>query len=498
MTSTPVVTNGIDPTRAQDSRRWLALVFVALAQLMIALDATIMNISLPSAQAALGFSDADRQWVITAYTLAFGGLLLLGGRISDHLGRTRTFVIGLTGFALASALGGLAPNLAVLTLARAGQGAFGALLAPTVLALLAVTFAEPRERGKAFAIFGAIAGGGGAAGLILGGLLAETISWRGCLFVNVPIAAVAALGTRYLPRVTPGTARERLDVTGAVLVTAGLIAVVAGCSRAADRGWTSPLTLLLLGSGAALLAGFTGWESRAAAPLLPMRILADRNLVGACVTVGFAVAGMLGLFLFLTYFLQVVLGYSPILAGLAFLPLSTALFAAAQLAGRLMAQLPPRALIVPGLSVATIGMMLLTRLTPDSGYPGGVLPAEILLGLGMGLVFTPAISLATSRVPPRDAGIVAAVVATCQQIGGSLGVAVLNTVAAATVAAHLATHPATPTARTAALVHGYTTAAGWATGIFATAAVLATVLITADRPTSDRTRSGASADTTHR
>ncbi|MGH3670367.1 MAG: MFS transporter [Pseudonocardiaceae bacterium] len=494
MTSAPAIDSSVDPTGSRDSRRWHALVFVALAQLMIALDATIMNIALPSAQAALGFSDADRQWVITAYTLAFGGLLLLGGRISDHLGRTRTFVIGLTGFALASALGGLAPNLAVLTLARAAQGAFGALLAPTVLALLAVTFTEPRERGRAFAIFGAIAGGGGAVGLILGGLLAETISWRGCLFVNVPIAAVAALGARYVPRVTSGTARERLDVAGAVLATAGLVAVVAGCSQAADRGWTSPVTLILLGGGAALLAGFTAWESRAVAPLLPLRILTDRNLAGACLTVGFAVAGMLGLFLFLTYFLQVVLGYSPILAGLAFLPLSAALFAAAQLAGRLMAQLPPRALIVPGLTLAAMGMVLLTGLIPDSSYLAGVLPAEILLGLGMGVVFTPAISLATSRVPPRDAGIVAAVVATCQQIGGSLGVAVLNTVAAAAVTAHLATHPATATARTTALVHGYTTAATWAAAILATAAVLATVLITAGRPTPGRTRSG----TTHR
>lgn len=479
MTATPHSHLGVHPVAGPDPRRWTALVFVALAQLMIALDATIMNIALPSAQAALGFSDTDRQWVITAYTMTFGGLLLLGGRISDLLGRTRALVLGLSGFGCASALGGLAPNLTTLVIARAGQGAFGALLAPTVLALLAVTFTEPRERGKAFAIFGAIAGGGGAVGLVLGGLLTETVSWRGCLFVNLPIAAVAALGTRVLPRSGAHRRVGRLDAGGALLATAGLIAVVTGCSRAADLGWSSPVTLGLLGGGAALLAGFVYWESRVSTPLLPPRLLTDRNLVGACVTVGFAVAGMLGLFLFLTYFLQVVLGYSPIGAGLAFLPLSAALFVAAQLAGRLLAHTPPRALIVPGLSLAALGMLLLTRLRADDSYLGGVLAAEILLGLGMGVVFTPAISLATSRVAPRAAGVVAAVVASCQQMGGSLGVAVLNTVATASATARLATHPGSPQA---ALVHGYSTAAGWAAAIFLTAAALAAALITSGRP----------------
>lgn len=468
------------------SRRWVTLVFIALAQLMIALDATIMNVALPSVQEALGFSDADRQWVITGYTLAFGGLLLLGGRISDQLGRTRTFLLGLIGFAAASALGGLATDLPTLTVARAAQGAFAALLAPTVLALLASTFTEPRERGTAFGIFGAIVGGGGAVGLVLGGLLAEGISWRACLLVNVPIAIVATAGARYL---RPGTSANRgggLDVPGAVLATAGVVAVVFGCAQAAADGWSSMRVLGLLAAGAALLIGFVWWESHAAVPLLPLRILADRNRAGAYLAVAFAVAGMLGLFLFLTYFLQVVLGFSPITAGLAFLPLSAALLLSAQVIGRLLARVPPRGLIVPGLLVAASGMAWLTQLTPASGYATGVLPAEILLGVGMGAVFTPAISTGTARVEPHDVGVAAAVLNTAQQIGGSLGVALLNTVAAGAALDYLATHQPTPTTQTAALVHGYTAAAAWAAGLLIGAAVLAVALITAGPPADAR------------
>lgn len=393
----------------QDARRWLVLVFVAIAQLMIALDATIVNIALPSMQAALGFSDGDRQWVITAYALAFGGLLLLGGRIADHIGRTRAFVIALTGFAAASAVGALAPDLTLLAVARAAQGAFGALLAPTVLSLLAVTFTEPRERGKAFAIFGAIAGGGGAAGLVLGGLLVQSVGWRACLSVNVPIALVAVIGVWWLRGTSrPGTG-GRLDLPGALLASAGLMAVVSGCAQAATRGWASAPVMALWGAGAALLALFGLREARAAHPLLPLRIVADRNRIGTCLSVAFAVAGMLGLFLFLTYYLQVVLGYSPVTAGLAFLPLSGAVVVSSQLvASRWLPRMAPRLLIVPGLLVAAVAMGLLAQLTATSGYLTSVLAPEILLGFAMGCVFTPAISTATSHVAPRDAGVAAA------------------------------------------------------------------------------------------
>jgi EmrB/QacA subfamily drug resistance transporter len=492
MTTTTPLTGAKTPGSAavsadhpqRDARRWLLLVFVALAQLMIALDATIMNIALPSVQAALGFSDGDRQWVITAYALAFGGLMLLGGRIADYIGRTRAFVIALTGFASASAVGALAPDLTLLAVARAAQGAFGALLAPTVLSLLAVTFTEPRERGKAFAIFGAIAGGGGAAGLVLGGLLVQSVGWRACLSVNVPIALVAGIGAWWLRGTSrPGTG-GRLDLPGALLAGAGLVAVVSGCTQAAARGWTSAPVMALWGAGAALLALFGLWEARAAHPLLPLRIVVDRNRVGTCLSAAFAVAGMLGLFLFLTYYLQVVLGYSPVTAGLAFLPLSGAVLVSSQLvAGRLLPRVAPRLLIVPGLLVAAVAMVLFAQLTPTSGYLTSVLVPEILLGLGMGCVFTPAISTATSHVAPRDAGVVAAVVNSAQQIGGALGVAALNTVATGAAAGYLVTHPGRSTEHTAALLHGYTTAAGWAAVLLVVGAVLAAALISAPAPT---------------
>jgi EmrB/QacA subfamily drug resistance transporter len=465
-----------------DQRRWMALAIVSLAQLMIALDATVMNIALPSAQSALGFSDADRQWVITSYTLAFGGLLLLGGRIADYAGRKRAFVIGLLGFAAASALGGAAPNLAVLTTARALQGGFAAVLAPTVLSLLAVTFTTPADRARAFAIFGAIAGGGGAIGLVLGGALADA-SWRWCLYVNVPIAIVAVAGGLFLlgDGRSAGRGRRRLDLPGVLLATAGLVALVYGCTQAADnaaeRGWASVRVVGPLAVGVLLLVAFGLLETRVANPLLPPRIVRDRNRVGAYLSVASAVAGMLGMFLFLTYYLQIVRGYQPIRAGLAFLPLSIAVLLSAQLAGRLLSRVPPRFLIAPGLTLAALAMLLLTTLSASSGYASRVLPAEIVLGLGIGGVFVPAMNTATQRVDRRDGGVAAAVVNTSQQIGGSLGVAVLNTVATTATAGYLRGH-----GQTDALIHGYAVAAAWAAAILLAGAILAAVLITAKQP----------------
>lgn len=469
------------PTRT-DARRSLALVCISLAQLVIALDATIMNIALPSAQAALAISDGDRQWAITAYTLAFGGLVLLGGRIADLVGRRRTFLIGLLGFAAASALGGAALNLGMLIGARAAQGAFGALLAPTALSLLAVTFQGTRERARAFAVYGAIAGGGAAVGLLLGGVLVQYLGWRWCLYVNVPIVlAAAAGGWLVLPR--PASAEgERLDVLGVLLASGGLAGLVFACSRAVTSGWTSGVVLGVLAASALLLGSFVLLESRVRQPLLPLRLLADRNRAGVYLSVGLAVAGMLGLFLFLTYYLQLVLQYSPLVAGLAFLPMSAAvLFSSQVLASRLLPHVPPRALIVPGLLVGAVALGLLSQLTPGSGYVSHVLPAEVLLGLGMGCVFVPAFSLATQGVAPREAGVAAAVVNTAQQVGGSVGTALLNTIAAGATAAYLAAHPGFGAD---GLVHGFTVAALWGAGILATAAVLAGVLVDARRPSS--------------
>ncbi len=447
-------------------RRWWALIVIAVAQLIIALDATVVNIALPSAQAALGFSDPDRQWIVSAYTLAFGGLLLLGGRIADsvRVGRRRAFLIGLVGFAAASALSGAAVNLGLLIGARALQGAFAALLAPSALSLLAVMFTEPYARARAFGIYGAIAASGGAIGLLLGGVLTQYLEWRWCLYINVPIALLAALGGRAVLHAARQPHRQpsgmRFDLLGLLLGSGGLLALVYGCGQAATQGWTAPLVVGLLGAGVLALGLFVIQEARSAAPLLPLRIVFDRARGSAYASAALAIAGMFGAFLFLTYELQLVLGFTPFQAGAAFLPMSASSFLAATIiAPRLLPRVAPRVLMVPGFLVAGVGMSILTQLQLGSSYLTGILPAEILLGLGIACVMVPASSLATSRVDFRDAGIASAALNSAQQIGASLGIAVLNTLAASTTAAYLITN--TAATRADALVHGYAIAAVW-------------------------------------
>jgi EmrB/QacA subfamily drug resistance transporter len=463
-------------------RRWTSLAFVALAQLMVALDATIVSIALPSAQATLHAADADRQWVITAYTLSFGGLLLLGGRFADFFGRKRTFLVGLVGFALASALGGSAPNFAILVGARALQGAFGALLAPAALSLLAITFTEPKERAKAFAVYGAIAGSGAAAGMLLGGVLTQYLSWRWCLFVNIPIAVIAGIGGWLVLRDSRSVAKPRFDALGVVLATGSLVALVYGCTQAVSESWQSTEVLTLLAASVALLALFVAWEARSASPLLPLHIVLDRNRGGAYLTVALGIAGMFGAFLFLTYYLQVVLRFTPVQAGLAFLPITVASQAGSWvIAARLMPRLPARFLMAPGALVAALGMALLTQLQPDTNYLTLVLPAEILLGLGTSCVMVPAFSIGTLGVDRREAGIAAATVNTFQQIGGSLGVAVLNTIAASATAAYMAVN-SNERLRVEAIVHGYSAATEWGVAILIAGAVVAAALINAGKP----------------
>jgi EmrB/QacA subfamily drug resistance transporter len=461
-----------------EPRKFLGLTCISVAQLMVALDATVINIALPSAQRALGITDPQRQWVITAYTLAFGGLLILGGRLADTIGRRRAFLAGLAGFALASAAGGAAPSFAALVAARAVQGACAALLAPTALSLLAVTFTAAKERAKAFAVFGAIAGMGGALGLLLGGVLTEYLDWRWCLFVNVPVAAATLVaGLQVLP-VTPPQRGARLDVPGVVLVVTGLVAIVYGLSSAATRGWSAPVTMATLAAGVVLIGGFLLTESAASAPLLPPRILANRNRGGAYTAIGLAVVAMYGLFLLLTYDLQVVLHFSPVRAGLAFLPLSAAVLASSTTVSQaLLPRVPPRALMAPGLLVGAAGMATLTQLRAGDSFALHVLPAELLLGLGMGAVFVPAFSTATLGVGDREAGVASAVAGTAQQIGASIGTALLNTLAAAATTAYVVAHNDALTA--AALVHGYAVAAGWAALILVAAAVVVAALVTA-------------------
>jgi EmrB/QacA subfamily drug resistance transporter len=474
----------------------LALACISVAQLMVALDATVINIALPSAQKALEISDAQRQWVLTAYTLAFGGLLLLGGRLADILGRRRTFLVGLAGFAAASAAGGAAPGFGWLLAARGAQGAFAALLTPTALSLLAITFVEARERAKAFAVFGAIAGTGGALGLLLGGLLTEYVGWRWCLFVNVPIALGALVAASRILPVAPGQRGARLDVPGALLATGGMVSLVFGLSEAGTKGWSASLTLSALALGSVLLASFVLVEATTASPLLPLRIPGERNRGGSSLAIGLAVVSMSGLFLLLTYEFQVVLGYSPAAAGIAFLPLSAAaLLSSTTISRALLPRVAPRVLMVPGLLLGAAGMATLTRLHLHAAYATHALPAEILLGLGMGAVFVPAFSTATSGVDPRQAGVASAVANSAQQMGASLGTALLNTIAATTTAAYLAAHRGAAGFRSSsglatALVHGYGAAAEWAAAILVGAAVTVGLLVTAPRPHLDHAGHG--------
>ncbi|MFC9061070.1 MFS transporter [Streptomyces sp. NPDC057074] len=477
------------PTDA-DPRRWWGLVVIALAQLMVVLDATIVNIALPSAQRDLGMSDGNRQWVITAYTLAFGGLLLLGGRVADLVGRKRTFVIGLIGFAAASALGGAAATPAMLFGARALQGVFAALLAPSALSLLSTTFSDSRERAKAFGIYGTLAASGAAAGFIVGGVLTEYLNWRWCLYVNIPFAVAAVIGAYTLLRDRPGHSDARLDVPGVLLGCGGLVALVYGFGEAQPRGWSDPLVLALFAVAVVLLAAFVWWQTRAPMPLLPLHIIRDRNRAGCMVTMMLAVIGMFGMFLFMTYYLQVVLAYSPLLTGLAFLPMTASILTGStQISARLLPRVGPRMLMVPGMLLASGGMVILTQMTVDSAYASEILPALILMGLGMGLTFMPVFSTATAGVAPRDSGVTSATVNTSQQIGGSIGTALLNTIATGTSASYIASHLTDPTRRAQVvregIVHGYTVAIWVAAGIMLLAALVAGLMVTAKAPRHD-------------
>lgn len=479
--------------------RWWVLVVIAVAQLMIVLDATIMNIALPSAQADLGLAITDRQWVVTAYALAFGSLLLLGGRLADLIGRRRMFLLGLAGFAAASALGGASTSFGMLITARAGQGAFAAMLAPAALSLLATTFTHPNERGRAFGVYGAVAGAGGAVGLLLGGLLTEYLSWRWCLYVNVIIAGVAAIGGALLLRTDAGGQRSKLDIPGAMLVSGGMFCLVYGLSNAGTHDWGTPSTWGFLLAGLIVLAVFVWWQTRASAPLLPLRILADRNRGGAYLSMLLAGAGMFGIMLFLNFFLQQNLGYSPVQTGLAFLPMVILTMALNTISAmRLMPKFGPRPLVTAGMLLAAVGSGYLTRIDVSSGYLTHVLPAVLLAGAGLGLIFAPVVTTGTDGVPWRDTGVASATVNAGNQLGGSIGTALLNTIFASAVATFIADQtaaattpavtggtpggsgaqgPPDPVLIASALVHGYSVAFWWSAGIFLLGAVLAALIL---------------------
>src|SRR5580700_2808872 len=469
---------------AWDRRRWLILGVIGLAQLMVVLDLTVMNVALPSAQRALHFTTVDRQWVVTAYTLAFGSLLLLGGRLADLLGRKVTFLAGLAGFAGVSAIGGASVNFTMLITARAFQGAFAALLVPAALSLLTTTFTEQKERGRAFGIYGAVAGVGGAVGLLLGGVLTEYLSWRWTMYVNLVFAAVAFAGGALLLVRQPSPARPRLDIPGVLLVSGAVFCLVYGFSNAASHSWATPSTYGFLAAGVALGVLFAAWQGRAAHPLLPPRVVLDRNRGGAYLSMLIASAGLFGTFLFLTYYLQQTVGYSPLVTGVAFLPLSGGLIFASNLSTiALMPRFGPRPLITSGMAAAAGGAAWLAQLGPHTSYATGVLGPIILASAGLGLVIAPVINTGTFGVAPQDAGVASATVTVGQQLGASVGTSLLNTIFIAAVTSYLTAHLAAarligrPALTGLALAHGYDTAFWWTAGIFAAGAVTAGALL---------------------
>jgi EmrB/QacA subfamily drug resistance transporter len=475
--------NSIGSAGPEDRRRWLILGVIGLAQLMVVLDVTVMNIALPSAQHALQFTTVDRQWVVTAYTLAFGSLLLLGGRLADLFGRKVTFLIGLLGFAGVSAIGGASVNFAMLITARACQGAFGAILVPSALSLLTTTFTEPKERGKAFGIYGAIAAAGGAIGLLLGGVLTEYLSWRWTLYVNLIFAGAAFIGGAILLTRQSSQVKPRLDIPGVLLVSGGLFCLVYGFSNAATHNWSTPSTWGFLAAGVVLLVVFAIWQTRAADPLLPPRIVLDRNRGGAYATMLIASSGMFGVFLFLTYYLQQTLAYSPVVTGFAILPIAGGIAVAANLSTIvLMPRLGPKPLVATGMLIAAGAMTWLAQLGAHTAYVDGVLGPLILTGIGLGMVIAPSINTGTFGVAPRDAGVASATVTVGQQLGASIGTSLLNTIFASAVTSYLTLHVASARliGRQAllglALAHGYDTAFWWIAGIFACGAIVGGLL----------------------
>lgn len=462
---------------------------IAIAQLMVVLDASIVNIALPDAQRELHISAANRQWVVTAYTLAFGGLLLLGGRIADYAGRKRVFVIGLIGFAGASALGGFAPDQALLFTARALQGAFGAILAPAALSLISVTFVDSKERAKAFGVYGALSGAGAAIGLIAGGLLTQYASWRWCLFVNIPMALIAV--ALAIPNVRESRIHgtTRYDVPGALLSTMGFISLVYGITEAANPslGWSSPRAISFIAAGAVLLVAFVAFESRTSNPLLPMSILLDRVRGGSYLAQFLLASGLFGMFLFMTFYFQGVHGFSPVRAGLCFLPFSLGVITSAGVSSQLLPRVGPRPLGTLGLLMASGGLLYLSRITFDSSYVSSVLPALILMSLGLGAVFVVVSSTALFNVPFHESGVASAVLNTTQQIGGSLGTAIFNTLAISATAAYAIAHPwSGPTLPPGvsppdALTHGFSVAFELGSGCMLVAAIVFFTLVNVDR-----------------
>jgi EmrB/QacA subfamily drug resistance transporter len=495
----PAAGAGAPTPDAPYERRWLALGVIAVTVLMVILDATIVNIALPAVTVDLGISAASQQWIVTAYTLTFGGFLLLGGRIADFWGRKRTYLVGAAGFAVASALGGVATNEAMLFGARALQGAFGALLAPASLALLTVLFTDTKERAKAFAVYGAIAGGGSAVGLLLGGVLTEYADWRWCFWVNVPVAVFAILAAIRIVPESKAPGDTSYDIPGAVLVTLGLASFVYGFTRVAetsqdnaatgstDSAWAEPWALTFIIGGAVLVAAFVVLELRTRNPLLPMRIVLDRNRGGAYLTSTLVGAGLLGAFFFLSLYFQQVLQYTPVAAGFASLPTTVGVLISAGAASGLVPKVGPKPLMVVGGLLAAAGLFTMSFLDIDSGFWALAFPGQILLGLGLGFTFVPLANLALVGAGEHDAGAASAMLNATQQVGASIGTALLATLSVGAItdyvtdAAMSGRDPADPAIGLQAQVEGYTTAFTWAAALLLLGALVSAFLIKATK-----------------
>jgi EmrB/QacA subfamily drug resistance transporter len=473
---------GRQRTGRRPDRRGIALALVLGAQLMIILDMTVVNVALPSIARGLHFSEPSLSWVLNAYTLTFGGLLLLGGRAGDILGRRRVFIAGIALFTAASLAGGLAMSAPWLLAARAIQGVGGAIASPAVLALITSSFAEGRERTRALSLYTAVAMGGGSLGLVLGGVITEWVSWRWVLFVNVPIGIAVALAA---PRFLPESQRQpgRFDIAGAVTSTAGMTSLVYGFIRAASDGWSNRTALGAFAVAAVLLFLFVINEARARQPITPLALFADRGRSGSFVTRLLIVAGMFGMFFFLTQFVQNILGFSPLQAGVSFLPMTAALFAVSRLSPRLLARFGSRPLMIAGLLPVVAGMAWLSRISPATSYLSGVLGPMLLIGGGMGVVFVPLTMASLAGVRPQDSGAASSMVNVTQQIGGSLGLAILVT-AFSTASKNAARHPVAHLTQLAqqhqAVVHGMSSAFTLAV-VFDVLAFLIVLVIIRDR-----------------
>jgi EmrB/QacA subfamily drug resistance transporter len=473
---------------ASEPNRWAVLALLGVAQLMVVLDATIVNIALPSAQGALHFSTDNRQWIITAYALAFGSLLLVGGKLGDVFGRKWTLIGGLAGFSIASAIGGLAQSFGMLVAARALQGVFGALLAPSALGLLTVTFQGSADRAKAFGIFSAIAAGGASLGLLLGGVLTQALSWRWSLYVNLVIAIPTAIVALRLLRNERQSERPRIDLAGVAVASGGLFALVYGFSNAETSSWSDPITIIALAASAVLLLGFVVLERRVEHPLLPLHIVWDRARGGAYATIALAGSAIFAVFLFLTYYLQQNLGFSPLVTGLAFLPMTAMIvLTATTVQTQVLHRTGAKPLVTTGMGLGVVAMLLLSRLTAGGGYVTHVLPGLMLSGLAMGLIFAPAFSTATLGVQSSDAGIASAMVNTSQQVGGSVGTALLSTIFASAAASYASVHFQVAHLASVASIHGYTTAFEWAAALFGIGLVVALLILPTDGAARART-----------